>query len=496
MIADPPVIIGFEEPGGRRFVLVDTRNYFRCSLAELGDSVGLGKLSMPLPDAPLSEWFRYCQRDVEIIERAMLDLMQWWKDEKLGMFRWTAPSLSMGAFRHRFMNHVIEFPQDETLRQLERDAYYGGQLECYRLGKIPGPVYQLDVNSLYPAVMHDSNFPVRLECLELRDQWEAVPLPFEPERSIAEVWLYSPDATYPVRTTEGTYYANGEGWTTLAGPELAFAHQCGHICAYRAWAQYHVGKLFTAFVRYFWQLKLEYGKSGDGTRYEFVKLILNSLYGKFGQYGSQWKLNPNQMPFEQFGAFKQWCPFTQRNTEHLAIGNAVMDYTDKHEIAKSWPAIPAFVTSGARQCLRGLRDVAGTENVFYVNTDSLLTNQAGYDRLESQGFLAADELGALRVVATGDDAEIGAANYYRIGSKRVTGGVKASAIRLSDDTYQMDEFGGILDVIRSQHIDAVQVRRATRKMRKDAHNRRVLPMGKTAAYQFEDLGRGALVEPG
>src|SRR5262245_13632064 len=52
-------VIRASAPAGS-VVMLDTANYFRTSLAELGESIGIPKLPMPDQGAPEKDWLNYC----------------------------------------------------------------------------------------------------------------------------------------------------------------------------------------------------------------------------------------------------------------------------------------------------------------------------------------------------------------------------------------------------------------------------------------------------
>ena len=79
---------------------------------------------------------------------------------------------------------------------------------------------------------------------------------------------------------------NGCGWVTLAGPELLYAYAKGLISYSKSWATYHCRVVFDEFVAKFWQMKLEGEREKNLVKRTFAKLLLNSLYGKFGQLGA------------------------------------------------------------------------------------------------------------------------------------------------------------------------------------------------------------------
>lgn len=112
----------------------------------------------------------------------------------------------------------------EQVRRPERDrdfeiaanaAYYGGRFEVSRIGFIPGPVYEYDLNSAYPAAMLDLPCP-------LHTRWEhrthARRLLAAGELYLAKITFGHPENNrwcgLPFRTKNGTiiWPLTGTGW--------------------------------------------------------------------------------------------------------------------------------------------------------------------------------------------------------------------------------------------------------------------------------------------
>ncbi|MGH2690266.1 MAG: hypothetical protein ACRDKW_15885, partial [Actinomycetota bacterium] len=70
--------------GRKTLLMVDLFNYLPLPLAEVGRMIGLPKKTMPHARATERSWVRYCERDVEIAEQAMLHLLDWWDRSDLG----------------------------------------------------------------------------------------------------------------------------------------------------------------------------------------------------------------------------------------------------------------------------------------------------------------------------------------------------------------------------------------------------------------------------
>lgn len=447
ILEDPPTLISLTRRDGCRTMVLDTLNYWRTSLAVLGESVDLKKLEMPEYSESYETWVEYCRRDVEIIERAICKLVGWWKENKLGKFGFTSPSLAMSAFRHMNTKVDLHAHQEEPVRWLERDSYYGGQLEAYKIGHIKERVYQYDVASLYPSVMIDRPMPIQLRDYEITNEARNGFPPIDPLTSIAEVYICSDIDTFPVRTKQGVIYMNGAGWVTLAGPELLYAYKNKLIAYSKSWATYICKEVFGDFVRKFWAMKLEGEREKDTVKRTFAKLLLNSLYGKFGQLGADLVPVNNFLPAVEFGLTTMSKHPGGEVRRFLSFFDVCFEEVRGKELSRSMPAISSFVTSYARQRMRKIRKIAGVGNYFYQSTDSLMVNEAGKENLENQGEIESGVLGKLSIEAAGHSGWIGGLHFYRIGDKFTEGAKKRSAETIDKFHWREPHFDSLKSVI-------------------------------------------------
>lgn len=440
VIDDPPFILGLRNANGSRFVVVDTLNWFRCPLAQLGKDIGLPKMEMPATNATAGEWQAYCQRDTEIVERAFVSLVNFVRDNDYGMFRYTAPSQAMSAFRHKHMKHKIVKHDDDTAKSFERGAYYGGETRLLYQGEVRERVYQLDVNSLYPFVMLDGRFPCRLRDIDTCDIGIDDAYIRKDGCNIAEVTLNSQLETYPIRRDGVTAYVRGRFKTVLCGEELRRAQTEKHIEAYHAFISYDMAPLFHEYIVDLFTKRQKYKRENNLAYDALCKLLLNSLYGKFGQRSYKWEQVLDRIPDEPWSKWVEWNVDQNKIELWRSIGEYVFHSPAPGEHNDSFPAIPAFVCSAAREYMRYLRRIAGFRNVFYQATDSLFVTQEGYWNLLSGGFLSDGGLGKLRVVATSDKAEFIGANNYSIGNRKVRAGLGRTARQISDKKWLVEHF--------------------------------------------------------
>jgi hypothetical protein len=200
----------------------------------------------------------------------------------------TTASTAMKTFRHDFLpREMVMAPRD--VNDEMRQAYFGGRTEIFRLYAPPPPGDDFygyyDVNSLYPFVMDQFRFPVSGPQTH-RSPDRSILL--EPGISRARVTapngLYVPVLPCKVRV--------GPAWK-LMFPVGRFEGSWDH-CLLREALElgYKVEPLksftfeedfvFQGYVRHFYEMKRH---SEKGTPpYLIAKLLMNSLYGKFGQH--------------------------------------------------------------------------------------------------------------------------------------------------------------------------------------------------------------------
>lgn len=446
VLDDPPVIVGLRHKWGGRMILVDSLNWFRQPLSQLGKDVQLPKLEMPADSAPPGEWETYCKRDCEIVEKAFLGLIDFTRENEHGMFRYTAPAQSMALYRHKYLTHDIVFHDEINVKKLERASYYGGEIRQFFVGQTVESVYQLDVNSLYPFVMHGNLFPCKLESWKLDNYVVRQSTIDTPENMVCEVELNTESDSFPFRGEGQTCYPIGEYQTTLCGPELSHAVTTQTVRKVRNFASYSLRELFTDFVTELFSLRKRYKAEGNKSYESLCKLLCNSLYGKFGQKSFKWVHRPDRI------APRKWYRWIERNlvdgTVELfrSIGNDVFYSPTQTEIETSFPAISAWVCSYGRCYMRRLRDIAGPKNVFYQCTDSLAVNKAGYESLLFAGYLSDDRLGGLRLIREGNAAEFRGPNNYTIGTEDVIAGVRRGSVKLNGKQFLNEQFE------RAEHI--------------------------------------------
>lgn len=440
---------------GGRIVMVDLLNWLRCPLREVGEMVGLEKLKMPKLGSPIGEWIPYCTQDTEILFQAFVKLIKWCKDNHMGMFRYTAASQAMSCFRHGRMPTRVFPTQCKVKKAIERESYFGGRIECFRLGHINERVHLVDVNSMYPAVMKDGLFPCKMVHYEQRSEFGSIPTEFAADRMVARCRIQTSRAVYPKRTDKGICYPSGRFETTLAGRELSAAISRGDCTAISSYAVYDCCRLFHAFVTDLWQLRQRHAAHGERALAEFAKLLLNSLHGKFAQWEPKWQITDDG----------EYCPDFRYKTVHGQGGEVSNEYFgfagltfrkhQKEEKLHTMPIISAFIAADVRLKMNYFREVAGKSNVYYQGVDSLLLNDLGLERMVARGLMRPNEIGYLKLKSTQEQAVIYGCSRYELGQELIMSGLPSIREKITDTEWSVTRFGEFKDLFRGTPADFV-----------------------------------------
>ena len=432
----PPFILRVKSDNNT-LALVDTLNYFTTSLEALGESIGIPKKAMPDYDDPFEDWTAYCRRDVEVLRDAMLAFRSFVEVNDLGNFRPTLASQAFNAFRHRFYSGGILIHDDQKTLELEREGYYGGRVECFRLGTFRRKFYYLDVNSLYPSVMVDNEYPKQL----VRSR-RAVPVKDMADyltdyACVGAITVRTDEPIYPVRMDGRLCFPVGDFDTVLCTPELAYALEHGHITKVKHLTLYEKGEVFTDYVETLYGLRQEYAAS-DNPAFKFMcKIMLNSLYGKFGQRGQQWEEVRPSEPDDPLDWLEEEWDGGPVARYRVRLGN-VQKLSRNEESRESFPAISAHVTAYARILMWNLIKKAGPKHVYYTDTDSLVVDSVGYRNLS--GAIHPTQLGYLKVEKTANVARFLGPKDYHFGDDERHKGIRKNATRLADNKWEQIQF--------------------------------------------------------
>mgnify|MGYP001626208401 CR=1 FL=1 len=473
VIGNPFILIYVK--GDVKFVIVDLANYYgRIKLDSIGEVFGIRKIQFeeheliekinPLMDQgeielildkwnsyPMDSLKFYCHRDIEIVEKSFSFLLDYWLQNDFGEFAYTLPGLAFNAYRHRFMDKKIlildpEDKKDAKAIQLEREAYRGGRVENFVIGKYDN-VYRYDINSLYPFVMlkpQPSQFITYFskgDIEKFMDQYLVIGrVRVKTKQPVFGVRLcekcFSTKCSHPKKL----YFPIGEFNVVLTHPEIEYGLKHDLIEDIYDFSIYKKDDLFSNYVMYFYNKK----KNPESPIHRNIyKLLMNSLYGKFGQLNEEWE----KIGTVQGEKYKRYEEIDESgNLRKYMIFNEDL-YVLKGEKISSHSniAIPAMISGYGRMYLWENMRKAGLEHVLYVDTDSI------HSDIDLSGVLSiGDNLGQFKLEYTGPEEFYAPKEYFSEG-KRMFKGIPKNAVEV-DGKYQYYQFSSLRSYLKNGNV--------------------------------------------
>jgi len=241
------------------------------SLKEIGKIVGLDKLET---DNFADE--KYNKRDTEITYKAAKLFLNYLNTQRYE-FGFTLASISLKIFKRYYIkNHKFERYETDLIETLKQ-AYYGGRTENFVRGDIHEKINVYDVNSLYPYIMANKFYPnpntIRPDNklhyfgiyeidVQIRNDVHIPLLPYRGEKLLFPVGYFKTWAT-GAEIIKALEYKQIKNYTILRGFSFARGE-----------------KYFSHFVQDIYKKRL---KNENNFEKKVCKLLMNSLYGKFGQ---------------------------------------------------------------------------------------------------------------------------------------------------------------------------------------------------------------------
>lgn len=353
-----------------KLTFIDTLNYAGLSVEKMGKILRMPKLEKPpflgLKPTNKEQWaemWKYNIRDSRISKQFLDFLFEGFI--KLGAdVKMTIASTSMSRFRNVNLKETFyQLPKELLLEQFK--SYYGGRTEAFGRGKIENMNYY-DINSLYPSVMRDNIFP---HPNSVRVSHKNTDFYYKNFEGLTHCRVMCPDMRYPIlplNTGEKLIFPTGEfsGWFTNV--EIRHAVNFGYqiLDVYKSQYFKKTCSPFAEFVNEMYALRMEYKKDDNPMEY-VVKIMMNSLYGKFGQ---KFEGRDNIVTISQLKDMKQFDGKIER------VGDSPF-FRTKSDCQPAPFCIPiwaSYITAYARL---KLWDYINTYRAVYCDTDSIITTE-------------------------------------------------------------------------------------------------------------------------
>ncbi len=461
--------------GERRLKGLDNGNFFRGTLEYWGKLLGYDKLRVDFDTVGDRELETYCDRDVEIMVELWRVWLSFLDDHDCGAFKPTISSTALNTWRHRFMTETVHIHIDEDALRLERESYKGGRTECLWVGeRSDGPFYYLDVNNMYGHILATEQFPAGLYNYSDTVTFYRLAYKLERHAVVADVTIDIDEPWFPYKIDGRTCYPIGRFRTTLTTPELKLCIDRGWMIDVHSMAWYREEKLFSDYVITFDKLRREYERQGNKGFAKICKLLVNGLYGKFGQRSLKiepiGECDPSIVKRERV-----YDDETNEVFDQVYLAGFIYRERKEGESFHSFPAIAAHVTAYARLYLYDLASRVSKAHVFYMDTDSLVVDQEGYETLESE--IIPGKLGSLKVEQTSPWLKIHAPKDYSMEGRVKLKGVSPKAERLSEGVYKQTHWMKLAGLIREGITEGYITKEVIKHQLRIIHSGVVLPSG-------------------
>ncbi len=441
--------------GHKTIRLVDSHSHLPQSLEQIGDALGLPKLALPDWEADDSEWFVRCQRDVEIMTTAMLQLLDWWDRERLGSFADTGPATGWHAMRHKpAPDKVLVDPEPEG-RVYDRQAVYGGRRDCWHKGQLPPGWYvDLDLVQAHLSICCHEPLPIRRVSSFDSQPLDTHLLDHVGTGIIAEAEIETRVPRYPLRLDGAITYPVGRFKTVLCSPELAYARELGELRAIGPGRRYRLGFAMESWAR--WVRRILAGEESEvpPTGRIAAKGWSRTVVGR-------WAMRTGREDFELPSPERGWGVTWGRDHDTnaprtiLTLAGREIWLVQDQESDSSFPAVLAWVQSWTRVLLDRLITALGPDAVIVANTDGVLVRgdalarQAGapstgwfdYREVREIANQAASSLSltthpvTLQVKGVYQQTEVIGPQHLILDGKRRLSGVRASATEIRPKVY-------------------------------------------------------------
>lgn len=322
----------------------------------------------------------YMKQDILLLGGVMQKAQEiYWKLYKVDIeSKITLSSLALSIFRMKYYDpsnwpiHIPNKNEDSFIRR----AYYGGHTDTYK--PYGEDLYYYDVNSLYPFVMKEFPMPGgvpvwhgNLDGKDLDSIFgfieayvvcpKTIKKPFLPYRDKNNTLIFPTGEFVGVYYSEELKYARGLGYTVLPISGYLFEG---------------MESPFREFVSSLFESRLEARKSGNEAMAYVYKILMNSLYGRFG-------INPKSTITDvcDEDRYKDLIRHTELIFgDKLSENNYIVSYHSNTDTGSDYWNPPknsavqlaAAITASARI---HMYPYISREDCYYTDTDSVVLGQ-------------------------------------------------------------------------------------------------------------------------
>lgn len=470
VISDRCTVIGHTLAPGR-LVWVSVSNYLDCDLPAFAAAVGVD-YDGAADVGPAGRSFQHDPATAaDVTDRYFARLMADYLSDGGGHWRTTAAQLSHQTWRRSYCSVPVLEHDDAELSVAEREGIYGGRADAFYYGtvgdgpgerpgempgpepvhpgRMPGPVYTLDIRSQYPALLRDKPFPTAFQ------KWERSVTPaglasmVRTSGVLARVLIRTPAADYPVRlggdvvldkwnpdrgrgdvarrAERRTVYASGEYWTWLYGPELADALLHDRVARVGPVARYSLDTPFRDYAASLIDRRDAARAAGDPCREGLLKLLANSFAGKFAARPGGWRTVTGVAAGDDWGEWTDLGDGSGPPVSYRSLSGVVQRHEPDDGRPAGVPSVFGYLTSYGRVQLLEILRAAGPRGCVWCHTDGVTLTDEGLARVRAAGLIGTGGAGRLRETGPVERLRQWGPNHYFADGEWTLSGFSAGA---------------------------------------------------------------------
>jgi len=334
--------------GKSKWIFVDSYWLLKDKLANIAKSVGMQKGEVDFEASNMAELIEYNDLDCRILWHAIARFETTLRDLG-GQLQMTLASCSMFLFRKKYLQRTIATSQ--RVNEVSRNAYVASRVEIFQRECQQATYY--DINSSFPYAMTfdaPGNFAR-----------STTTLPEGTDLYVADVEIEVPEMHFPplaYRKHMRVYFPTGRWRQWFMGVDLRLLEETGGKIH-----KVHECLVFSPFddLRKFstdlYEKRLE---AKDDMSKLVLKLLLNSLYGKFGE--------------SSFKTSLVCYPDSPPEGDHVSmLFPGVFLLENEVDVAHAHVPISAHITAKAREVLYRYMESAG--DFYYCDTDGFAASR-------------------------------------------------------------------------------------------------------------------------
>ncbi len=421
-----------------KLTILDSMNWFNVPLAKIAESLGEQKIDVNFENCTTEELEAHCLKDVEILVKMFSRYKKLFSTAFRTNISYTRAGDAIRLFRGSKAADKVHYNNDSDIISREFASYLGGRVELYRLGILPTKQYhKLDFNSLYPSVMIANKYSVELISSGVPKKYPDIDKIRKCCNVMIDVSVNTKENCFGIRTKDGLIFPTGKFRTHLVGDEAQYCldHKL-YDKIHKIWV-YRKADIFSELLTKIYDLRVKYKTEKNDTFQYALKLLMNSIYGKFGQKTGDFKIVGKTDKID-YGTLDEFNADDESMVVHRVLEGVIYDATDNVITAHTSPIIVSEITANARLKLYKAMKMAGENNVFYCDTDSIFTNDIGLERLEL--IIDDNKIGYLKLEESSHAVEIIALKSYTFGNTSKLKGVPDSAEQIGYKKYIYNRF--------------------------------------------------------